>query len=627
MSRLYTGIRAIGRGLAWCVLAPVQLAAFLAQAVAIIAACVGLIFLFPPIVERVRALAALARRLSAKWSAVPIDSPYRPEPEVAVRGTDERFHAPDGTAYPTRRTAVFGTRSRWVWTDPATWRDLLWMLTDPFVGGTLAAFPAFMIGAGLALLWWRPWSWPAALGVVNIVLGWVIAPTMVVLHGYWTRLLLAPASAAALARGERWRRRFGAGLLAVFRCLALGVLSPLAAPVLAVCFVSLVFTGPVVAMWVLAWARWLPNLFRRLGIDWSAADLPRPYLSTPRLDLVDRQDPRTSWWAGFAGQARAMWFDPATWRDLVWLACQPVAGLALLVPAGLVGYGIWGLVLPVLESPLGETVSPWYGEVAGSSWTAVLVGPLLVVFGLMLAPRLLLRHGDWLYILLRPTDRSRLVVERAQLAARVARLTETRTAATDTLTAELRRIERDLHDGAQARMVAVGMTLGAVEALIDRDPAAAKELVAQARTASAAALADLRGLVRGIHPPVLAERGLVDAVRALALDSPIEVRVKARLDAPVASPVESALYFTIAELLTNAARHSGADRVEVELTGHGTLLRISVRDNGCGGANPAAGTGLRGIEHRLSSFDGQVRLDSPPGGPTVVTVEIPLTAD
>ncbi|GAB2550984.1 sensor histidine kinase [Nocardia heshunensis] len=626
MSRLYTGTRAIGRGLAWCVLAPVQLAAFLAQAAAIVAACVGLIFLFPPIVERVRALAALARRLSAKWSAVPIDSPYRPEPEVAVRGADERFHAPDGTAYPTRRTAVFGTRSRWVWTDPATWRDLLWMLTDPFVGGTLAAFPAFMIGAGLALLWWRPWSWPAALGVVSIVLGWVIAPTMLVLHGYWTRLLLAPASAAALARAERLRRRFGAGVLAVFRCLVLGVLSLLAAPLLAVCFVSLLFTGPVVAMWVLAWARWLPNLFRRLGIDWSGAELPRPYLSTPRLDVVDR-DPRASWWAGFAGQARAMWFDPATWRDLGWLACQPVAGLPLFLPAALIGYGVWGLFLPVLESPLGETVSPWYGEVAGSSLAAVVVGPLLVALGLALAPGLLPRHGRWLRVLLRPTDRSRLVVERAQLAARVERLTETRTAATDTLTAELRRIERDLHDGAQARMVAVGMTLGAVEALIDRDPEAAKALVAQARTASAAALAELRGLVRGIHPPVLAERGLVDAVRALALDCPIEVRVEARLDAPVASPLESALYFTIAELLTNAVRHSGADRVEVELAGDAALLRISVRDNGSGGADPALGSGLRGIEHRLSSFDGQVSVASPPGGPTVVRVEIPLTVD
>ncbi|MGW4249277.1 sensor domain-containing protein, partial [Nocardia sp. NPDC004722] len=421
MSRLYTGIRAIGRGLAWCALAPVQLAAFLAQAVAIVAACVGLIFLFPPIVERVRALAALARRLSATWSAVQIDSPYRAVPEVAVAGPDDRFRAPDGTVYPTRRTAVFGTRSRWVWTDPATWRDLLWMLTDPFVGGTLAAFPAFMIGAGLALLWWRPWSWLAALGVVSIVLGWVIAPTMVVLHGYWTRLLLAPASAAALARGTRWRRRFGAGVLAVFRCLALSVLSLAAAPVLAVCLVAVVGTGPVVAMWVLAWARWLPNLFRRLGTDWSGAELPLPYLSGPRLSVVDREarDPRASWWAGFAGQARAMWFDPATWRDLTWLVCQPVAGLPLLIPAALIGYGIWGLVLPVLESPLGETVSPWYGEFAGSSWAAVLAGPLLVALGLLLAPGLLTRHGRWLRVLLRPTDRSRLVVERAALAARV----------------------------------------------------------------------------------------------------------------------------------------------------------------------------------------------------------------
>ncbi|HVV23972.1 MAG TPA: histidine kinase, partial [Pseudonocardiaceae bacterium] len=305
---------------------------------------------------------------------------------------------------------------------------------------------------------------------------------------------------------------------------------------------------------------------------------------------------------------------PPAWRSLLWLAGQPLVGLPQLLPGAMIAYGGWGLIAQALVNP---HRSNWVGQLFGSMWLALLGGAALVLGGLAVAPTLARAHERWLLFVLRPDA----VVE--ELTARVERLTETRAAATDTQAAEVRRIERDLHDGAQARLVAMGMTLGAVEALIDTDPAAAKRLLAQAKDTSAAALAELRGLIRGILPPVLAERGLVDAVRALALDSPLRVDVRAAVDGRATAPVESAAYFAVAEALTNAVRHSGADRVWVELRHDEGALRMTVLDDGGGGADPDRGSGLRGIERRLGSFDGTVTVSSPVGGPTMVTMELP----
>ncbi|MEW1797111.1 sensor histidine kinase, partial [Streptomyces niveus] len=210
-----------------------------------------------------------------------------------------------------------------------------------------------------------------------------------------------------------------------------------------------------------------------------------------------------------------------------------------------------------------------------------------------------------------------------QLAQRVAHLTETRHDAVDTSAAELRRIERDLHDGAQARLVAMGMDLGTIEALIEKNPAKAKELIANARKSSAEALTELRDLVRGIHPPVLAERGLGDAVKALALRLPVETDVQVDLPGRADAPVESAAYFAVSEILTNAIKHSNADRVWIDMTYAESMLRITVGDNGGGGATIGGGTGLSGLERRLGTFDGILAVSSPAGGPTMVTVEIP----
>jgi signal transduction histidine kinase len=169
----------------------------------------------------------------------------------------------------------------------------------------------------------------------------------------------------------------------------------------------------------------------------------------------------------------------------------------------------------------------------------------------------------------------------------------------------------------------VGMSLGAIERLMDRDPEQARLRVAEAREASAKALTELRDLVRGIHPPVLAERGLGDAIRALALDLPLPAEVNIDLPGRLAAPVESAVYFAVSEALANVAKHSGAQRVSIDVRLGEHTLSVRVTDDGGGGADLERGTGLRGIQRRLSTFDGSLALDSPPGGPTTVIMELP----
>jgi signal transduction histidine kinase len=155
------------------------------------------------------------------------------------------------------------------------------------------------------------------------------------------------------------------------------------------------------------------------------------------------------------------------------------------------------------------------------------------------------------------------------------------------------------------------------------NPEAALALVAEARDTSARALTELRELVRGVHPPVLADRGLADAVRALALDCPIAVQTHIDLAGRLPAPVETACYFAVAELLTNAAKHSGARDARVDVRHDGGTLRIEVTDFGLGGADPAAGSGLAGVEKRLAAFDGIMAVSSPAGGPTIVVLEVP----
>jgi signal transduction histidine kinase len=211
----------------------------------------------------------------------------------------------------------------------------------------------------------------------------------------------------------------------------------------------------------------------------------------------------------------------------------------------------------------------------------------------------------------------------ADLAGRVQRLTETRGHAVDAAAAELRRIERDLHDGAQARLVALGMNLRAVERVLPASPQAALALVAEAREMSVRALNELRDLIRGICPPVLADRGLGHAVQALVLDTPLPTALEVDLPGRLTAPVESACYFAIAEALANAVKHSGARHAGIRIQYASGQLRIDVADDGVGGADPERGTGLQGVERRLGTFDGIMAVSSPPGGPTMIAMEVP----
>jgi signal transduction histidine kinase len=210
------------------------------------------------------------------------------------------------------------------------------------------------------------------------------------------------------------------------------------------------------------------------------------------------------------------------------------------------------------------------------------------------------------------------------LAKRVDVLTRTRKDALDVQVAEMRRVERDLHDGAQARLVSLGMSLGLADELFDSDPDEARRLLAEARSAAGDAMGDLRSLVRGILPPALADRGLAGAVQALVHASPVPVELTVELPPErFAAPIESAAYFAVAEVVTNVIKHSGARSAWVRVRHEDGLLTMEVGDDGRGGADPGKGSGLHGIERRLAAFDGTLQISSPSGGPTIVTMEVP----
>jgi signal transduction histidine kinase len=341
---------------------------------------------------------------------------------------------------------------------------------------------------------------------------------------------------------------------------------------------------------------------RRWAREWSGVTIATPYrpLSAKPTNRLFRVFRRCRWVLG----------DPATWRDLLWtLVNVPVSVVLGLLPAFLLVAGTW------------TVVSDSWTVLEG--WTnAAPHGFLLQVFFLSMLPTCVIA-GPWLLRMHAAAASSLLAPTRKEMAAKVGQLTESRWEAVDASAAELRRIERDLHDGAQAWLVAVGMNIGFAEQMVKDNPDLALTLLAEARESSGHALSELRTLVRGIHPPALAERGLDGAVRALALSLPLPVDLHIELPGRPVAPVESAAYFAIAEVLANVVKHSGANRAWVQLEyEHGRLIAI-VGDNGAGGAHFRAGGGLQGIERRLNAFDGTVAVTSPAGGPTQVTMELP----
>ncbi|MDQ2814828.1 MAG: histidine kinase [Actinomycetota bacterium] len=296
-------------------------------------------------------------------------------------------------------------------------------------------------------------------------------------------------------------------------------------------------------------------------------------------------------------------------RSWIWAATMAEAGLLVVGGYGLFIAAFWPAVpgymygFVMLDTPR--------AAILGSG----LQGGALLAAGLWLAPRVMREHL--------PVPDPELAARTQQLSQRVQALTRTRYDAVDTAAAELRRIERDLHDGAQARLVAVGMSLQAAQRLFPASPEAALALVAEAKETSSRALTELRDLVRGIYPPVLADRGLADAIRALTLDTPLPVELAVDLPGEVELPVASAVYFSVAEALANVAKHAGARTVLISLSHGAGMLRAQITDDGAGGADPGLGTGLAGVERRLAAFDGILAVSSPPGGPTILVIEVP----
>jgi signal transduction histidine kinase len=296
--------------------------------------------------------------------------------------------------------------------------------------------------------------------------------------------------------------------------------------------------------------------------------------------------------------------DATRWRDVGFLAFASSAGFALS--------------MAVVCAPAAPVTHLVIGIVFGGWWWLLL--PVDAVLWWVLTPYL---------------ARARALSERAifgwsqarQLERRVEAVTASRAETIDHSAAELRRIERDLHDGAQARIVSLGMHLGLAEELMLSRPEAAAALLAEARQATTSALEDLRAVVRGIHPPVLADRGLVGAIEALAVQLAVPVTITAELPDRVPAPVETAVYFAVAECLANVVKHSGAGRAWVTLRRREGLLCVEIGDDGRGGADlgadPARSSGLAGLVRRLAAFDGTMQIDSPGGGPTIVTLEVP----
>ena len=211
----------------------------------------------------------------------------------------------------------------------------------------------------------------------------------------------------------------------------------------------------------------------------------------------------------------------------------------------------------------------------------------------------------------------------AAVAAQVQQLETSRTAAVDSAEAERRRIERDLHDGAQQRLVALAAGLGAAKEKLDTDPEAGREMVAVAHEEAKAALKEIRDLVRGIHPVILEDRGLDAALSAVVARAPVPVQLDVRVDPRPSAAVESAAYFVVNEALTNVARHAQATRASVSIARAGDRLVIEVRDDGVGGADASRGTGLQGLRDRVAALGGTMHVISPEGGPTTISVELP----
>ncbi|MGH3478853.1 MAG: sensor histidine kinase, partial [Nocardioidaceae bacterium] len=412
---------------------------------------------------------------------------------------------------------------------------------------------------------------------------------------------------SALGRRAALTGYAGLHVLMFGACVALFVLTVVGIPLLLVTVgICLLLVSIPLTQQVARAHRWIAG--RILG-----EPIPSPY--RPRSGS-DRMPSGAKEWRLIA-LLRDWARDPATWRDLLWLLVSMTAGfvLSLLSLVFLLGV-VWYAIFPFLFAITPDgTFDVDYGiftiDTQAEAFLEWIPGLVFLALGWWVSPALLKARAH--------IDRALLKPRRTEeLEERVATLEETRAETVDYSAAELRRIERDLHDGAQARLVALSLNLGMADSMLERDPEAARKLVSDARETTDAALGELRSVVRGIHPPVLADRGLGAAVEALAARAPLPVTVINRLpDRRLPERVELAAYFVVSEALTNVAKHASALNASVALTEHDGLLEITVKDDGVGGADLDRGAGVRGLADRVAAIDGRLEIDSKPGRGTI----------
>lgn len=408
----------------------------------------------------------------------------------------------------------------------------------------------------------------------------------------WTRTLLTPIRRAA------WRTYLYFVLISVLAVVGIAFIfgAGLASGLLIVTLVGI----PLLALVVMSGRAW-NRLYRALArLTGAVIDAPPPFARPQgRLQTV-----------------AAALTDAVGWRSLGFLALHAI----LMTPIGYVvivsvGASVAMVTSPVLWLATGETVIS-FGEPVDSLGMYVLVsiGGVVALYLLGWAMLGISRAHVWLArTLLGPTERER----------RVAQLEQARAGVVDDAAATLQRVERDLHDGTQARLITVAMALArADEHLATSNVATARELVSDALANTRDTLTELRDLVRGIRPPAL-DLGLGPAVQTLAARNPIPVDVTVNLAVRPSIGVETMAYFCVAELLANVSKHSGASQAVVRLSSDADELRITVQDNGSGGVQVGNGSGLTGLADRLGMLDGRLEIDSPEGGPTVVTVVVP----
>jgi signal transduction histidine kinase len=320
----------------------------------------------------------------------------------------------------------------------------------------------------------------------------------------------------------------------------------------------------------------------------------------------------------------------------VWYALikLPVSAVQLYTVA-LTAFGLADLAYPAIwllfRNHPGGTLSPMVAVVPVPFGGNISVGSWLGAFPAALAGAACVVAAAWLARGINAAD-GRLVrglLGPSSMAERVSELERTRALAVDDSAAALRRVERDLHDGAQMRLAALAMNLGMAREKLgddDQESATVRELIDAAHRNAVDALADLRDLARGIHPPVL-DNGLASALATLAASSAIPVTVSADIGTRPAPAIETIAYFCAAELIANATKHSYANQIKIDIHTERTgVLLLEVSDDGIGGADAGRGSGLSGLAQRVSTVDGRINVSSPAGGPTMVTVELPLRA-